>query len=65
DHPIYRWDIRDPRRRDFWGGAVIPSWYNEATPVLSLDGKLQPTTEIAQPAEVTVGADGLGTFPPD
>lgn len=60
DHPTVRWDVHDPRRRDFWGAEVIPSWYEEATPVLSLDGTLQPTTEAAQPAEVRVGADGLG-----
>jgi 3,4-dihydroxyphenylacetate 2,3-dioxygenase len=59
DHPTLRWDVSDPRRRDFWGGAVIPSWYSEATPVLDLDGKVRPVTELAQTAEVTVGADGF------
>ena len=54
----------DPRRRDFWGGAVIESWYNEATPVLDLDGREQPLTELRQVSEVTVGADGLGTRRP-
>ena len=53
----------DPRRRDFWGNAVIPSWYSEASPVLDLDGKVRPVTELAQAAEVTVGADGF-TAPP-
>jgi catechol 2,3-dioxygenase-like lactoylglutathione lyase family enzyme len=24
DHPVLRWDVHDPRRRDFWGHAVIP-----------------------------------------
>lgn len=61
DHDTYRWDVKDPRRRDFWGGAVVPSWYNEATPVLDLDGQEQPVTELTQTSEVTVGADGLGT----
>ena len=60
DHPVLRWSVQDPRRRDFWGNAVIPSWYTEASAVLSLDGKLQPVTEIEQQAEsaVRVGADG-------
>ena len=59
DHPALRWSVRDPRRRDFWGNAVIPSWYSEASPVLDLDGKVRPVIEIAQTAEVTVGADGF------
>ena len=37
-----RWAVRDPRRRDFWGHAVIPTWYAEATAVLDLDGQLAP-----------------------
>jgi catechol 2,3-dioxygenase len=49
DHPVLRWSVRDPRRRDFWGHPVIPSWYTEAPPVL----------DEKQPAEVTVGADGF------
>ena len=61
DHPALRWNVRDPRRRDFWGGAVIGSWYSEATDVLDLDGKLQPVSEPEQTAEVTVGADGFTT----
>jgi catechol 2,3-dioxygenase len=59
DHPVLRWSVRDPRRRDFWGNAVIPSWYSEASPVLDLDGKPRPVTELAQTAEVRVGADGF------
>jgi len=59
DHPVLRWDVRDPRRRDFWGNAVIPSWYTEATTVLGLDGSPVPVTEEQQVAEVTVGADGF------
>ena len=65
DHPVLRWSVLDPRRRDFWGHAVVPSWYSEASPVLDLDGKLVPVTEIEQAAEssVHVGADGF-TIPP-
>jgi hypothetical protein len=59
DHPVLRWSVLDPRRRDFWGNAVIPSWYSEASPVLDLDGKVRPVTELAQTAEATVGADGF------
>jgi 3,4-dihydroxyphenylacetate 2,3-dioxygenase len=59
DHPVLRWSVLDPRRRDFWGNAVIPSWYSEASPVLDLDGKVRPVAELAQTAEVTVGADGF------
>ena len=65
DHPVLRWSVLDPRRRDFWGNAVIPSWYSEASAVLDLDGKVQPVTELAQvseatrAAEVAVGADGF------
>ena len=52
------------RRRDFWGHAVIPSWYTEATAVLDLDGHPRPlvtekqTAEVSA-AEVRVGADGF------
>ncbi len=63
DHPVLRWSVRDPRRRDFWGNAVIPSWYSEASAVLDLDGEVRPVADIAQTAEVTVGADGF-TAPP-
>src|SRR5215469_520882 len=59
DHPVLRWSVLDPRRRDFWGNAVIPSWYSDASVVLDLDGAVQPVTELAQTAEVTVGADGF------
>ncbi|WP_300611488.1 3,4-dihydroxyphenylacetate 2,3-dioxygenase [Trebonia sp.] len=59
DHPVLRWSVLDPRRRDFWGNAVIPSWYSEASAVLDLDGKPRPVIDIAQTAEVTVGADGF------
>jgi 3,4-dihydroxyphenylacetate 2,3-dioxygenase len=59
DHPVLRWSVRDPRRRDFWGHPVVPSWYTEASPVLDLSGRPRPVLPQAQPAEVTVGADGF------
>jgi catechol 2,3-dioxygenase len=59
DHPVLRWSVHDPRRRDFWGNAVIPSWYTEATTVLDLDGKPRPLLPEKQTAEVSVGADGF------
>ncbi len=58
-HPVLRWSVRDPRRRDFWGHAVIPSWYSEATAVLDLDGHPRPLLTEKQAAEVAVGADGF------
>jgi len=65
DHETYRWSVDDPRRRDFWGGAVIPSWYSEATELLDLKGELRPLVMTAQREEVTVGADGLGSWRSD
>lgn len=59
DHETLRWSVHDPRRRDFYGNEVIPSWYTEATPVLDLDGNVRPVHAIEQAAEVTVGADGF------
>jgi catechol 2,3-dioxygenase len=62
DHPVLRWSVRDPRRRDFWGHAVIPSWYTEASPVLDLDGRPRPLVRQQQTAELKaaeVGADGF------
>ena len=59
DHPVLRWSVRDPRRRDFWGHPVIPSWYTEASAVLDLDGRPRPLLPEQQPAEVRVGADGF------
>ena len=65
DHETFRWNVHDDRRRDFWGGAVVPSWYAEASPVLGLDGTRRPLGDIASDkSEVTVGADGLGTHTP-
>ena len=60
DHEVYRWDVSDERRRDFWGAAVVPSWYAEAAPVLDLDGAVVPTTDLdTEQSEVRVGADGF------
>ncbi len=59
DHPVLRWDVHDPRRRDFWGHAVVPSWYTEASTVLDLDGRPRATVKEKQTAEITVGADGF------
>jgi catechol 2,3-dioxygenase len=59
DHPVLRWDVSDPRRRDFWGHAVIPSWYTEASTVLDLDRNPRPVTEPLQASEAVVGADGF------
>jgi catechol 2,3-dioxygenase len=62
-HPVLRWSVRDPRRRDFWGHPVIPSWYTEASAVLDLDGHPRPLLPEKQIAEVTVGADGFIRLP--
>ncbi|RJO79217.1 3,4-dihydroxyphenylacetate 2,3-dioxygenase [Nocardia panacis] len=61
DNPTLRWDVRDERRRDFWGHAVVESWYREASTVLDLDGRPQQLLERAEPHEidVVVGADGF------
>ena len=60
DHETYRWHVSDVRRRDFWGAAVVPSWYAEAMPVLDLDGRQVPTIAAdADRSEVKVGADGF------
>lgn len=65
DHETVRWSVHDDRRRDFWGGAVVPSWYAEGSAVLGLDGVAQPVHDLVSgPPEagvgVVVGADGLG-----
>jgi catechol 2,3-dioxygenase len=61
DHETYRWSVHDDRRRDYWGHAVIESWYKEASPVLDLDGNVMPIRESAiDERAVAVGADGLG-----
>ncbi len=51
------------RRRDFWGAAVVPTWYAEATDVLDLDARERPLTDlVGGPSEIQVGADGLGSI---
>jgi len=64
-HPVLRWSVRDPRRRDFWGHPVVPSWYNEASTVLDLDGRPRPLLAREQAAEqaAEVGADGFTRLP--
>ncbi len=60
-HQTLRWDVNDPRRRDFWGNPVVARWYDDATRVLDLDGNLQPLRErTSDEKAITVGADGLG-----
>jgi catechol 2,3-dioxygenase len=61
DNPIVTWDVHDNQRRDWWGNPVVPSWYTEASPVLDLDGNVQPIVVREEPSEmaVTVGADGF------
>lgn len=63
DHETLRWRVDDPRRRDFYGNEVVPSWYTEAMPVLDLDGTVCPVREILQVSEVKVGADGFAAGP--
>ncbi len=65
DHETLRWDVKDPKRRDFWGNAVIESWYREASPVLDLDGQVRALdTYVLDEVSAQVGADGLGTSGP-
>jgi hypothetical protein len=59
DHPVLRWDVSDPRRRSFYGHAVVPSWYAEASTVLDLDGRPRPVSDEHQILEYSVGADGF------
>jgi catechol 2,3-dioxygenase len=60
-HQTLRWDVNDPRRRDFWGNPVVPRWYEEASRVLDLDGAIVPLRERRSDEQaITVGADGLG-----
>jgi len=62
-HETLRWSVDDPRRRDFYGNDVIPSWYTEAMPVLDLDGTVCQVEEIRHTSEVKVGADGFSAGP--
>lgn len=61
DNPLVSWDVHDNQRRDWWGHAVVPRWYTEASTVLDLDGQPVPTREREESAEmdVTIGADGF------
>lgn len=61
DNPVITWDVHDNQRRDWWGNPVVPSWYNEASVVLDLDGSVQKVVERVESREmdVTVGADGF------
>lgn len=70
DNPVVTWDVHDNRRRSFWGHAVVPSWYDEASTVLDLEGR---QVAIRAPAQreatvasesVTVGADGFSFSDP-
>lgn len=63
DHEPVRWDVQDPRRRDFWGGPVVRSWYEEASDVFDLDGMPRLVRALRQPSELEVGADGIGARP--
>jgi 3,4-dihydroxyphenylacetate 2,3-dioxygenase len=41
-----KWNINDPRRATFWGHTPPPSWFNEASPVESIqDGSFLPVAE--------------------
>ncbi|PXY18803.1 3,4-dihydroxyphenylacetate 2,3-dioxygenase [Prauserella muralis] len=61
DNPLVTWDVHDNQRRDWWGNAVVPSWYTDASPVLDLDGNVAPVTARTESREmdVTIGADGF------
>jgi catechol 2,3-dioxygenase len=65
DNPVVVWDVTDNRRRDWWGNAVVPSWYTEGSMVLNLDGEVQPLSVRNEDSEmlVTVGADGFLSRP--
>ncbi|GAB3886609.1 3,4-dihydroxyphenylacetate 2,3-dioxygenase [Kibdelosporangium lantanae] len=61
DNPTITWDVHDNQRRDWWGNPVVPSWYAEASPVLTLDGEVRDVRERteARESDVTIGADGF------
>ncbi len=61
DNPVITWDVHDNQRRDWWGNPVVPSWYNEGSTVLGLDGESKPLVARKETAEaaVTIGADGF------
>jgi 3,4-dihydroxyphenylacetate 2,3-dioxygenase len=60
DNPVKVWSVHDNQRRSWWGHAIIPSWYTDASMVLNLDGELQAvsTHEGSVELKATVGADG-------
>lgn len=61
DHETLRWNVNDPRRRDFWGNPVVARWYEEASRVLDLSGNIVPLRERRSDEQrITVGADGMG-----
>jgi 3,4-dihydroxyphenylacetate 2,3-dioxygenase len=59
-HQPLRWDVRDPRRRDFWANPIVPGWFVGSAPFLDLDGNEVAAVEHGR-TELTVGADGLGS----
>ncbi len=61
DNPQIIWDVHDDQRRDFWGNAVVPSWYSDASIVLDLDGKPVPQVPmlVNEAEQLQVGADGF------
>jgi len=47
DFTPIRWSLNDPRRQTFWGHAAPPSWFEEASPVLDLEGApIRPTDAL-------------------
>ncbi len=59
DFEPLRWDVEDPRRRDYWGGHVAQSFFTDASPVHDLDGEKVKTAAPSHAGETVVGADGL------
>ncbi|HET9921091.1 MAG TPA: hypothetical protein VFQ30_14675, partial [Ktedonobacteraceae bacterium] len=47
DFAPIRWSINDPRRSTFWGHIAPPSWFEESSRVLDLNGQPMPL-QIAQ-----------------
>jgi 3,4-dihydroxyphenylacetate 2,3-dioxygenase len=43
DFEPIRWSINDPRRATFWGHIAPPCWFEEASSIIGLDGKMIPT----------------------
>ncbi len=60
-HQTLRWNVHDPRRRDFWGNPIVAKWYEEASRVLDFEGNIAPIRQrVSDEQQITVGADGLG-----